>query len=90
MLQSPYRRPVQELSESVFHLQRHENTQLGLFDDIGHKERLVEVLDEVNSRWGDFTVTPAKMLGMENIVLDRISFGNIKELYTSSNEFDQY
>ncbi len=80
MLQSPYRKPVRELAESVFHLERHENTQLALFDDIGHKEKLVEAIDEVNGKWGDFTITPGRMLGMDNVVLDRISFGNVKEI----------
>ncbi len=80
MLSSPFRKPVRELAESVFHLERHENSQLGLFDDIGHKESLVKAIDEVNARWGDFTITPAKMLGMEDVVLDRIAFGSIKEI----------
>jgi len=37
-------------------------------------------MDEINDRWGEFVVTPALMLGMENIILDRISFGGVKDL----------
>jgi len=37
-------------------------------------------MDEINDRWGEFVVTPALMLGMENITLDRISFGGVKDL----------
>jgi hypothetical protein len=29
---------------------------------------------------GDFVITPALMLGMEDIILDRIAFGGVKEL----------
>jgi len=30
---------------------------------------------------GEFVVTPALMLGMDDIILDRISFGGVKELW---------
>ena len=33
-----------------------------------------------HDRWGDFVITPALMLGMEDIILDRIAFGGVKEL----------
>jgi hypothetical protein len=35
---------------------------------------------KVNDRWGEFVITPALMLGMEDIILDRISFGGMKDL----------
>ena len=37
-------------------------------------------MDKINDRWGDFVITPALMLGMEDIILDRIAFGGVKEL----------
>jgi hypothetical protein len=39
-----------------------------------------EAMDKVNDRWGEFVVTPALMLCMEKIILDRISFGGVKDL----------
>jgi len=30
--------------------------------------------------WGEFVITPALMMGMDEIILDRISFGGVKEL----------
>jgi hypothetical protein len=39
-----------------------------------------EASDKINDRWGEFVITPALMIGMENIILDRISFGGVKEL----------
>jgi len=80
LLQSPYRKTVRELAESVFELRKSENSQLSLFEDITRKEKLVKAVDEVNARWGNFVITPASMLGTENVVIDRIAFGGIKEL----------
>ncbi|MBV8891348.1 MAG: hypothetical protein JO266_05125 [Acidobacteria bacterium] len=37
-------------------------------------------MDRINDRWGEFVVTPALMMGMDDIILDRISFGGVKEL----------
>jgi hypothetical protein len=39
-----------------------------------------EAADKINDRWGEFVVTPALMMGMDTIILDRISFGGVKEL----------
>ena len=33
-----------------------------------------------NNKWGEFVITPALMMGMDDIILDRISFGGVKEL----------
>ena len=33
-----------------------------------------------HDRWSDFVITPALMLGMEDIILDRMAFGGVKEL----------
>jgi hypothetical protein len=34
----------------------------------------------INDKWGEFVITPALMMGMDDIILDRISFGGVKEL----------
>jgi hypothetical protein len=39
-----------------------------------------EAMDKVNDKWGEFVITPALMMGMEDIILDRIAFGGVKEL----------
>lgn len=62
-LQSPYRKPVRELAVSCFSLQQTEYTQMSLLSDSDKKERLVKAIDAINERWGDFTITPARMLG---------------------------
>jgi hypothetical protein len=37
-------------------------------------------MDNINDRWGEFVITPALMMGMGDTILDRISFGGVKEL----------
>jgi|tagenome__1003787_1003787.scaffolds.fasta_scaffold20972422_3 hypothetical protein len=37
-------------------------------------------MDEVNDRWVEFVVIHALMMGIENIILDRFSFGCVKDL----------
>ncbi len=39
-----------------------------------------EASDKINDRWGEFVITPALMMVMEDIILDRIAFGGVKEL----------
>jgi len=77
---SPYRKPVRELAVSVFNLMDEGSLQLELFDDLEKKERIVSAIDSVNERWGNFVITPARMLGAKDVVIDRIAFGGVKEL----------
>jgi hypothetical protein len=37
-------------------------------------------MDKINDRWGEFVITSALMMGTGDIILDRISFGGVKEL----------
>ena len=80
LLKCPYRKPVRELAESVFSLQEGIDPQLPLFEDRQKKESLVQAIDTVNERWGEFVVTPARMIATKDVILDRIAFGGIKEL----------
>lgn len=80
LCRSPYRKPVRELAVSCFNLLKSEFNQLDLFEDIEKKEKLVSAVDEINERWGDFVIIPARMLAASDAVPDRIAFGNVKEL----------
>jgi DNA polymerase IV len=82
LMGSPYRKPVRELAVSCFHLMQAQNTQMMLLDDVMKKEKLVKAVDAINEKWGDFVITPGRMLGMKDIIIDRVAFGNIKELET--------
>jgi len=48
------------------------------------KKNLVRALDALDTRWGDFTVFPARMLDMEHKVQDRIAFGGVRSLTRST------
>jgi len=52
--------------------------QLELFASPTHA--VSAATDKINDRWGEFVITPALMIGMEDIILDRIAFGGVKEL----------
>jgi DNA polymerase-4 len=77
---SPYKKPVRELAESCFNLIKCGKTQLELFEDVPKKEKLSESVDKVNERWGEYVITPARMLTASDAVPDRIAFGGVKEL----------
>lgn len=80
LCESPYKKPVRELAVSVFNLLKSDQTQLELFDDVVKREKLVDAVDEANERWGDYVVTPARVLSERGAVPDRIAFGGVKEL----------
>lgn len=78
---SPYAKPVRSLAVSCFNLQKINALQLNLLVDVPRKERVVKAVDSINERWGDFVVTPARMLYLsKDAVPDRIAFGGVKEL----------
>ena len=37
-------------------------------------------MDDINDKYGEFVITPALMMGMKEIILDRVAFGGVKEL----------
>lgn len=80
LCRSPYKKAVRNLAVSCFNLVKASSLQLDLFTDTIKKEKITQAIDQVNSRWGDFIITPARMLGTKRLVLDRIAFGNVKEL----------
>lgn len=71
---------VRNLAVTSFDLLPKDAGQLPLWDTERKKREITEVLDKIADRWGEFTVTPGRMLAMEQKVLDRIAFGRIREL----------
>jgi hypothetical protein len=35
---------------------------------------------QINDKYGEFVITPALMMGMDETIIDRIAFGGVKEL----------
>jgi hypothetical protein len=72
---------VAKLGVSCYGLQPADTPQLELFETAGEKVRKVsDAVDMLNNRYGEYVVMPAIMMGMENLILDRIAFGSVKEL----------
>jgi DNA polymerase IV len=75
---SGYPKKVRNLAVSVYDLIDSTDKQLELFASPQHK--VSEAMDEINDKYGDFMITPALMMGMKEIILDRVAFGGVKEL----------
>ncbi|MBN1169302.1 DNA polymerase IV [Candidatus Woesebacteria bacterium] len=81
LCRSSLKKPVRELAVSVFDLRDSDSVQLELFEDVVKKEKLVNSIDKTNERWGNYMITPARMLYADKTVVpDRIAFGGVKEL----------
>lgn len=81
LCRSPYRKPVRELAISVFNLRSSDTLQLELFEDVVKRKRLTDSIDKTNERWGNYVITPARMLCADDTAVpDRIAFGGVKEL----------
>lgn len=48
--------------------------------NIDSKKRVSDAVDAINNRYGEFVITPAMMLDMQGTILDRIAFGQVKDL----------
>ena len=47
---------------------------------MGEKQNLTRAVDNINERWGGFSIGSARSFGGAKIVMDRIAFGGIREL----------
>lgn len=72
---------VRTLAVSCFDLVKQEKNQMTLFDDPDEKsEKVQDAVDHINNRFGEFVMTPALMMGMDDLVVDRIAFGGVRDL----------
>ena len=89
------RQNVKIMSVHVFGLEPWHPEQLSLFAmpqnakngeidftarTIDAKKRLSDSVDEVNNRYGEFVITPGTMVDMSGTILDRIAFGQVRDL----------
>ena len=75
---SGFKRKVRNLAVSVYDLVPTTDEQLELF--ASPKHAVSKAMDKINDRWGEFVITPALMLRIQDVILDRIAFGGVKEL----------
>jgi len=52
--------------------------QISLFDEINKSDRLTTALDDLSSRYGNFTVGPADIIKSDKIVKQKIPFGSTR------------
>lgn len=48
--------------------------------NIDSKKRVSDAVDAINNRYGEFVITPAMMLDMQGTILDRIAFGQVRDI----------
>lgn len=80
--QQPDTKTVAKISVSCYDLIPCKSNQLSLLDDLQteKKTNLTNALDKINDRYGEYVITPALMMGMNDLILDRVAFGGTKEL----------
>lgn len=84
---------VKIMAVTVYELEPWDPEQLSIFDALertaypdktyrSHEatRRLSDAMDAVNTRYGEFVITPGTMMDMKAEILDRIAFGNTIEL----------
>ncbi len=77
----PQRKVVTKLEISCFDLAKADSIQESLFETSREKKRSISTaLDNINNKWGEWTIYSALMHGREKEVVDRIAFGGVKEL----------
>ncbi len=77
----PVWKKVSNLAVSCYELVKDNSDQLELFGSGEQKRKqLSQALDKINDRYGEYVITPALMMGMDDTILDRVSFGGVKEL----------
>lgn len=73
-------KPIRILAISCFQLTKDLYSQQYLFTEENKKRILTQLIDKVQDRFGEFAVTPGRMLAMNEKVLDRIAFGRTQRV----------
>jgi DNA polymerase-4 len=72
---------VTHINIAVFDLVPATPIQLGLFDGTQLDTRsLARASDKINDRYGEFTVVPASMANMKDVIIKRVPFGSVRDL----------
>lgn len=76
----PEKKPLSKISVSCYRLEECKNSQPSLFDEPDKHRKLYDAVDKINDRYGEMVISPALMMGMKDLIIDRIAFGGTKEL----------
>lgn len=78
--QQPEKKVISKISVSCYGLSSSNSSQQSLFEFSDKKRAVSDAVDSINDKYGEFVITPALMMGMDNLILDRIAFGAVKEI----------
>ena len=87
-------RNVKVISVTVFGLTPWDPEQLSLFEQenselhtpehdfrsVNARKKISDAVDAINNRYGEFVVTPATMMDMSGEILDRVAFGQVRDV----------
>jgi DNA polymerase IV len=72
---------VTNMGVTVYKLKSTTPEQLGLFDGTRlDTKSLARAADRVNDKYGEFTIVPATMANMQDVILKRVAFGSVRDL----------
>ncbi|MBA2279405.1 hypothetical protein H0V99_03135 [Candidatus Saccharibacteria bacterium] len=74
---------VRGMSITTFDLAPADPEQLSLLNNersFAAERHISDAVDEINNRYGEFVITPATMLDMQGEIIDRIAFGNVRDV----------
>ena len=72
---------ITHINLAVFGVQPATPMQLGIFDDTRLDSRpLARAADKINDRYGEFTVVPATMANMQDVLIKRVPFGSVRDV----------
>ncbi len=86
----PSDKPIAKLGVSVFALEPTNPEQLELFDTVVSRQRqIAQATDQINDTYGEFTLIPALMMNMHDLIIKRVPFGASKDLKATYTELIQ-
>lgn len=72
---APYDEGLRAIAITSFYLEKEENLQLSLLENIEKKKDLSRAIDKIQNRFGLFSLTSGRMAYTEKYIPDRIAFG---------------
>ncbi len=77
----PEHKAVSKLGLAVYGIRSTEPEQLELFQtEVTRQRAIAATLDRINDKYGEFTITPATMTGMHDLIIERVPFGSTTEI----------
>ncbi len=78
LMEAPMPARATNIGVTVFNLTPLNPRQLGLFDDTRlDTHSLAFAADKINDRYGEFTLVPALMANMQDVIIKRVAFGQL-------------